>query len=44
MSTIITARLTRPLFEIGMIPGGTLLVHTSFSRVSPVESGLEGLR
>jgi aminoglycoside N3'-acetyltransferase len=44
MNTILTARLIRPLLEIGMMPGGILLVHTSFSRFSPVEGGLAGLR
>jgi hypothetical protein len=27
MNTILTARLIRPLLEIGMMPGGILLVH-----------------
>ena len=44
MNTILTAKLTRPLLGIGVTPGGSLLVHTSFSRVKPAEGGLEGLR
>jgi aminoglycoside N3'-acetyltransferase len=44
MNTILTARRIRPLLEIGVMPGGILLVYTSFCRVGPVEGGLEGLR
>jgi aminoglycoside N3'-acetyltransferase len=35
--------LVRQLLKLGVIPGGVLLVHTSFSKVKPVEGGPEGL-
>lgn len=35
--------LTRQLLELGVEPGGVLLVHTAFSRVRPVEGGPDGL-
>ncbi|HSK81043.1 MAG TPA: AAC(3) family N-acetyltransferase [Thermoanaerobaculia bacterium] len=35
--------LTEQLLRLGVEPGGVLLVHTSFSRVAPVEGGPEGL-
>ncbi len=35
--------LTAQLLELGVIPGGVLLVHTSFSKIGPVESGPRGL-
>ena len=35
--------LTRQLLELGVEPGGVLLVHTAFSRVAPVEGGPQGL-
>jgi len=31
--------LTTQLLELGVIPAGVLLVHTSFSKIAPVESG-----
>lgn len=36
-------QLTQQLLEIGVQPGGVLLVHTAFSRVKPVEDGPRGL-
>ena len=35
--------LTRQLLELGVQPGSVLLVHTSFSKVKPVEGGPDGL-
>lgn len=35
--------LTRQLLDLGVQPGGVLLVHTSFSKVGPVEGGPIGL-
>ena len=35
--------LTRQLLELGVQPGGVLLVHTSFSKVQPIEGGPTGL-
>lgn len=35
--------LTEQLLRLGVQPGGVLLVHTSFSRVAPVEGGPQGL-
>src|SRR5438552_1994108 len=35
--------LTEQLLALGVKPGGVLLVHTSFSRVAPVEGGPHGL-
>jgi aminoglycoside N3'-acetyltransferase len=43
MNTVTTETLIRELLELGVIPGGILLVHTSFSRLKPVEGGPEGL-
>ena len=37
------AELTAHLLELGVTPGGVLLVHSSFSRVGPVEGGPGGL-
>ena len=37
------AELTAHLLELGITPGGVLLVHSSFSRVGPVEGGPGGL-
>lgn len=31
------------LSSLGLEPGGVLLVHTAFSRIGPVENGVEGL-
>jgi aminoglycoside 3-N-acetyltransferase len=36
-------QLTDQLLELGVIPGGVLLVHTSFKAVGPVEGGPAGL-
>jgi aminoglycoside N3'-acetyltransferase len=35
--------LTQQLRELGVTPGGVLLVHCAFSRVRPIEHGPEGL-
>jgi aminoglycoside 3-N-acetyltransferase len=35
--------IARQLLELGVRPGGVLLVHTAFSRVRPVEDGPRGL-
>jgi aminoglycoside 3-N-acetyltransferase len=43
MNVISTETLVRQLLELGVTPGGVLLVHTSFSKVRPVEGGPEGL-
>jgi aminoglycoside 3-N-acetyltransferase len=43
MDIISTETLIRELLELGVTPGGVLLVHTSFSKVKPVEGGPEGL-
>jgi len=36
-------RLADQLHDVGVAPGGSLVVHTSFSRVGPVAGGPEGL-
>ena len=38
-----SAELTAQLLSLGVAPGGVLLVHSSFSRVGPVEGGPGGL-
>ncbi len=43
MTTISVETLTQQLLELGVQPGGVLLVHTSFSKVKPVEGGPSGL-
>lgn len=43
MNTVRIGTLVRELLELGVRPGGILLVHTSFSNVKPVEGGPEGL-
>lgn len=43
MNTISVETLVRELLQLGVTPGGILLVHTSFSNVKPVEGGPEGL-
>jgi aminoglycoside 3-N-acetyltransferase len=35
--------LTRQLLDLGVQPGGVLIVHTAFSRVRPVQDGPRGL-
>jgi aminoglycoside 3-N-acetyltransferase len=35
--------LTQQLLDLGVVPGGVLLVHCSFSKVRPVENGTLGL-
>jgi aminoglycoside 3-N-acetyltransferase len=42
MNVISQETLIRQLLELGVIPGGVLLVHTSFSKVKPVEGGRKG--
>ncbi len=36
-------QLVAQLHDLGVVPGGVLIVHTSFSKVGPVEGGPEGL-
>jgi len=43
MNTINQETLIRQLIELGVTPGGVLLVHISFSKVKPVEGGPAGL-
>lgn len=43
MNLISIETLVRELIGLGVTPGGILLVHTSFSKVKPVEDGPEGL-
>lgn len=43
MSTISIETLVDELLNLGVTPGGVLLLHTSFSNVKPVEGGPEGL-
>jgi aminoglycoside N3'-acetyltransferase len=42
-ATISTGQLTQQLSELGVTPGGVLLIHCAFSNVKPVEHGPEGL-
>ncbi|MCX7683321.1 MAG: AAC(3) family N-acetyltransferase [Anaerolineae bacterium] len=42
-ATITVAQLTQQLLDLGVAPGGVLLVHCSFSKVKPVEDGPMGL-
>lgn len=43
MNLISAETLTRQLLDLGVQPGGVLLVHTAFSKVRPVEGGPAGL-
>jgi len=43
MNSISREVLIQQLLELGVTPGGVLLVHTSFSKVRPVEGGPKGL-
>ncbi len=43
MNVIPTGALIQQLLDLGVQPGGVLLVHTSFSKVKPVEGGPVGL-
>lgn len=42
-ATISQSQLTQQLLDLGVTPGGVLLVHCAFSRVKPVENGPVGL-
>ena len=42
-TTLDTAAVTRQLLDLGVMPGGVLWVHCSFSKVKPVEAGPTGL-
>ena len=37
------SQVTRQLLDLGVQPGGVLLVHAPFPQVKPVEDGPEGL-
>ncbi|TMJ93291.1 MAG: AAC(3) family N-acetyltransferase, partial [Actinobacteria bacterium] len=37
------AVVTEQLLALGVKPGGVLVVHTSFSKVGPIEDGPQGL-
>ena len=39
---ITRAHLVRQLLDMGVQPGGVLVVHTAFSKVRPVEGGPGG--
>ena len=39
---ITRAHLVRQLLDMGVQPGGVLVVHTAFSKVQPVEGGPGG--
>jgi aminoglycoside 3-N-acetyltransferase len=41
--TVSGKQLTQQLLDLGVAPGGVLLVHGSFSRIKPVEHGPLGL-
>ena len=41
--TVSQKQLRQQLLDLGVIPGGVLLVHCSFSQVKPVENGPPGL-
>ena len=41
--TITQTELTQQILDLGVIPGGVLLVHCAFSKVKPVENGPLGL-
>jgi len=43
MDTISCEVLTQNFLELGVKPGGVLLVHTSFSKIKPIEVGPLGL-
>ncbi|NWG35636.1 MAG: AAC(3) family N-acetyltransferase [Chloroflexi bacterium] len=43
MNMIRTDTLIRQLLDLGIQPGGILLVHTAFSKVKPIEGGPPGL-
>lgn len=43
MNPISSKILTQNFLELGVKPGGVLLVHTSFSRIKPIEGGPLGL-
>ena len=41
--TLSQTAVTRQLLDLGVQPGGVLLVHCAFSKVRPIESGPLGL-
>lgn len=41
--TVSRDQLVQQLLDLGVQPGGVLLVHTSFSKVGPVDDGPMGL-
>lgn len=43
METISREQLVRQLLDLGVKPGGILLVHASFSKIRPVDGGALGL-
>lgn len=43
LATISLRQLTQQLLDIGVTPGGVLLVHCAFSKLKPVENGPVGL-
>lgn len=43
MNKVSIDNLAQQLLELGVIPGGVLLVHTAFSKIGPVEDGPRGL-
>jgi aminoglycoside N3'-acetyltransferase len=43
MNPISSKTLTQNFLELGVKPGGVLLVHTSFSKIMPIEGGPLGL-
>ena len=43
MNLIYRDTLIQQLLELGVQPGGVLLVHTAFSKVKPIEGGPVGL-
>ena len=43
MNMISTDTLIQQLLDLGVQPGGVLLIHTAFSKVKPVEGGPTGL-
>jgi len=42
-AAISRSQLSKQLRDLGVEPGSVLLVHTSFSKIRPVEDGPQGL-